>query len=80
MARKSRREPRKQAEPSLKDRTYSVGVYFRVSVENDSSIINQEQIVQDFLNQHKELVLNRLYIDDGKSSFFGSRPELCFVD
>jgi len=75
MARKSRKYANVSQSQSPTTGICYAGAYVRLSVEDEHSIINQEQLIRQFMSQHDDLVLSRLYVDDGRSSFIGSRPE-----
>lgn len=75
MARKSRKKAAiSQPQPPEIETCYA-GAYVRLSVGDELSIINQEELISQFLDQHKDLLLTRLYVEDGRSSFIGIRPE-----
>ena len=60
---------------------YKVAAYLRLSKEEfnnekeSNSIINQRQLIDDYLKEHKEYKLVYYYIDDGYSGTNFDRPE-----
>ena len=62
--------------------TYKVAVYLRLSKEEfnsekeSNSIINQRQIIDNYLKEHREYKLIDYYIDDGYSGTNFDRLEL----
>lgn len=61
--------------------TYKVAAYLRLSKEEfnsekeSNSIINQRQIIDNYLKEHKEYKLVDYYVDDGYSGTNFDRPE-----
>ena len=61
--------------------TYKVAAYLRLSKEEFSnekesnSITNQRQIIDNYLEEHKEYKLVDYYVDDGYSGTNFDRPE-----
>ena len=64
-----------------KIRTFKVGVYLRLSVEdrrhkNESeSISNQRMLAMDFLRRHEDMVFVKEYVDDGETGYLLDRPD-----
>ena len=62
--------------------TYKVAAYLRLSKEEfnsekeSNSIINQRQIIDNYLKEHKEYKLVDYYVDDGYSGTNFDRPEI----
>ena len=60
---------------------YKVGAYLRLSKEEynnekeSNSIINQRQIIDNYVKEHKEYKLVDYYVDDGYSGTNFDRPE-----
>lgn len=63
-----------------KIKTFKVGVYLRLSVEdrrhkNESeSISNQRMLAMDYLRRHEDMVLVKEYVDDGETGYLLERP------
>lgn len=60
------------------EKYYCTAIYIRLSYEShyadSESIENQKLLLEDFLKQHKELVLYGQFIDDGKTGTNFERP------
>jgi len=79
MARKSRKQPETAPTPVYSaTRTYNVGAYIRLSVVNrkqkGDSIENQQAIIAAYCEEHPELVICEIYIDNGLSGQSFERP------
>ena len=74
MARKSRKNLNNAPTHQVTQPEYVVGGYVRISVNNDTSIDNQEAVIQEYLNRHPEMQLHKFYADAGISSFAEDRP------
>ena len=75
MARKSRKHLNNaNANTAPPIRTYTAGAYLRISVEDNSSITNQRFIIEELVDLKSDIQLHKFYIDDGVSSFSGTRP------
>lgn len=63
-----------------KIRTFEVGIYLRLSVEdrrnkNESeSISNQRMLAKEFLRRHEDMVFVKEYVDDGETGYLFDRP------
>lgn len=75
MARKSRKNLNNAPTHQVTQPEYVVGGYVRISVDNDTSIDNQEAVIQEYLNRHPEMQLHKVYADAGISSFAEDRPQ-----
>jgi len=72
MARTSRKTFITNTMTSQKSIKYNVGVYIRISKEDseqDSSIINQEKIIREYIKENPDMKIYKIYIDNGVSSF-----------
>lgn len=63
-----------------KIKTFKVGVYLRLSVEDgghkkeSESITNQRMLAQDYLKRHEDMVFVEEYVDDGETGYLFDRP------
>lgn len=63
-----------------KIKTFKVGIYLRLSVEDgghkkeSESISNQRMLALDFLKHHEDMVLIKEYVDDGETGYLFDRP------
>ena len=75
MARKSRKHLNNaNANTAPPIRTYTAGAYLRISAEDETSITNQRFIIEELVELKSDIQLHKFYIDDGVSSFSGTRP------
>ncbi len=81
MARKSRKNmPATPAAPISTQALYNVGLYTRISVENErkreaDSIGNQIQLLKDYVSEREDLIVYDIYTDDDISGTDFIRPE-----
>jgi len=78
MARKSKRyiDSTEAENKSSKPRSFSAGVYLRLSLEDEKeeSIWGQEYVCREYISQSTDIVLYEIYADNGFSSFSANRP------
>ncbi len=70
----------KQRPVDIPGRTYNTGLYVRLSVEDgglskeSESLIHQEQFLLRFMEDHPELILTKIYRDNGETGTDFDRP------
>jgi DNA invertase Pin-like site-specific DNA recombinase len=76
MARKSRKIKAIQTTPAItKAPTYNTALYVRLSVfETGDSIVNQEELLRNYVKNHAELALKRAFADNGETGMSFDRP------
>ena len=78
MARKKRASTKPAVIPTCHQGEYHAGLYIRLSVEDRNtasiSIETQRMMMEDFIDQHPEIVSHELYIDNGLTGRHFDRP------
>ncbi|MCL2053350.1 MAG: recombinase family protein [Oscillospiraceae bacterium] len=79
MARKSRKSGTLQAAPEVYEATYDTAVYVRLSVldsgkKDSESILNQQDMLEQYIATHPELTLKKVFVDNGETGVDFLRP------
>jgi DNA invertase Pin-like site-specific DNA recombinase len=79
MARKSRKQEATQAVPEIRENEYDTGLYVRLSVldsgkKDGESIINQQEMLEQYVISCPELRKKSIFVDNGESGVDFFRP------
>ena len=78
MARKSRKNIEVAVETCVTAKTYNAGAYVRLSAvdrkQKGDSIENQQAIIAAFCEEHPDIIIREIYIDNGLSGQTFERP------
>jgi DNA invertase Pin-like site-specific DNA recombinase len=79
MARKSRKADTVQSIPEIREAVYDTGLYIRLSVldsgkKDGESIINQQEMLEQYVSERPELRLKSVFIDNGETGVDFLRP------
>ena len=79
MARKTRKAETAQAAPEIHEVVYDTALYVRLSIVDNGkadgeTIINQQEMLEQYVAAHPKLTLKRVFVDNGETGVDFIRP------